>query len=80
MPWTVLCHLYGLVLQAVLADCGVAFISELAVREELKQGEIVAVPVTGLTITRTFSLVYRKGRMLSPAAAMFLETLRKVKL
>ena len=29
--------------QAVLADCGVAFISELAVRGELKRGELVAI-------------------------------------
>ena len=28
--------------QAVLSDCGVAFVSEMAVREELKQGELVA--------------------------------------
>lgn len=65
--------------QAVLAGCGVAFISEIAVREELKQGELIPVQLPGLTITRSFSLVQRKGRTLSPAAEALsdvLETLR----
>ena len=63
--------------QAVLADCGVAFVSEMAVREELKQGELVAINISGLTITRSFSLVRRKGRTLSPAAAVFSDILRR---
>lgn len=64
--------------QAVLAGCGVAFISELAVREELKQGRLVAINLTGLNITRSFSLVFRRGRVLSPAAAAFATALRQV--
>ncbi len=66
--------------QAVLAGCGVAFISEMAVREDLRQGDLVAINLTGLTITRSFSLVYRKGRTLSPAAAAFSFMVRKVNL
>lgn len=66
--------------QAVLAGCGVAFVSEMAVREELKQGELVAINLAGLTITRSFSLAYRKGRTLSPAAAAFSQMVRKVSL
>ena len=65
--------------QAVLAGCGVAFVSEMAVREELKSGELVAVNLSGLSITRSFSLVSRKGRTLSPAAAAFSNALRQVK-
>lgn len=64
--------------QAVLAECGVAFISEMAVREELKRGELVPINLSGLTITRSFSLVHRKGRTLSPAAAAFSTILRQV--
>ena len=63
--------------QAVLAGCGVAFISEMAVREELLHGELVPINLAGLSITRTFSLVRRKGRTLSPAAAAFSLMLRK---
>lgn len=65
--------------QAVLADCGVAFISEMAVREELKRGKLVPIQLAGLAITRSFFLVHRKGRALSPAAAAFISILRKVK-
>lgn len=65
--------------QAVLADCGVAFISEMAVRQELQQGILVAIKPAWLTITRTFSLVQRKGRTLSPAAAAFSRMLEQVK-
>lgn len=63
--------------QAVLADCGVAFVSEMAVREELKKGELVAINLSGLTITRSFYLVSRKGRILSPAATVFSNILRQ---
>lgn len=65
--------------QAVLAGCGVAFISEVAVREELKQGKLVALPLSGLTITRSFSVVHKRERTLSPAAAAFLLMLGQIK-
>jgi len=65
--------------QAVLANCGVAFVSEMAVREDLKQGELVAIKLSGLTITRRFSLVHRKGRALSPAAKAFSQVLGQIK-
>jgi DNA-binding transcriptional LysR family regulator len=65
--------------QAVLAGCGVAFISEMAVRDELKQGKLISINLSGLTIARSFSLVYRRGRTLSPAAMAFTLLLRKVK-
>lgn len=62
--------------QAVLAGCGVAFISEMAVRGELKRGELISVTLSGLSITRSFSLVQRRGRTLSPAAAAFSSVLK----
>lgn len=65
--------------QAVLAKCGVAFISEMAVRGELKRGELVSIRMSGLSITRSFSLVHRKGRTLSPAATAFSLMLRQLK-
>ena len=65
--------------QAVLARCGVAFISEMAVRGELKRGELVSISLSGLSITRGFFLVHRKGRTLSPAAVAFSVILRQLK-
>ncbi len=64
--------------QAVLAECGVAFISEMAVRGELERGELFSIEMAGLAITRSFSLVHRKGRSLSPAAAAFSVKLRQL--
>jgi DNA-binding transcriptional LysR family regulator len=64
--------------QAVLAEGGVAFISEMAVRGELRRGELVVVNLAGMSITRSFSLVRRKGRTLSPAAAAFSSMLRRL--
>ena len=64
--------------QAILAECGVAFISEMAVRGELKRGELVSVNLSGIAITRSFSLVQRKGRALSPAATAFSVMLRSL--
>lgn len=66
--------------QAILAGCGVAFISEMAVRQELQQGELVAIKLPDISITRSFSLVHRKGRTLSPAGAAFYNMLRQMKL
>lgn len=63
--------------QGVLAGCGGAFISKMAVCEELKHGKIVQINVAGLKITRSFYLVQRRGRALSPAAAAFSLVLRR---
>ena len=65
--------------QAVLAGCGVAFISEMAVREELKQGTLVVIGLPELIITRRFSVVLKKGRTLSPAATAFQHVFRQIK-
>lgn len=64
--------------QGVLSDCGVAFISRMAVSEELKQGKLVNVGIRGMTINRTFFLVQRKGRTLSPGAEKFAKILQVV--
>ena len=64
--------------QAALEECGVAFISEMAVRGELKRGELVSINLSGVSITRSFSLVQRKGRTLSPAAVAFTSMLRQL--
>lgn len=66
--------------QSVLAGCGAAFISELAVRQELRQGVLVSVPLNGISIKRSFSLVSRKGRTLSPAGEAFCRIVRQMNL
>lgn len=62
---------------AVASGLGVSFLSEISVRKELGRGELVEIPVDGLKISRTFYLVQRDGRELSPAARAFADLMRE---
>lgn len=57
---------------AVKRGLGIAFLSQLVVRQELDAGELRAVAVGGLRVARHFYLVYHRRRPLSPAASVFL--------
>jgi DNA-binding transcriptional LysR family regulator len=63
------------VTRAVIAGAGVSFVSALSVRDELLHGSLIRVMVEGVTITRQFFLVKRKGRELSPAAGAFADVM-----
>jgi DNA-binding transcriptional LysR family regulator len=56
---------------AVASGIGISFISELSVRNELERGELFALKIPELEITRQFYLACRTGRELSPAASAF---------
>ena len=58
--------------RALLEGAGYAFVSSMSIREELAGGSLATVRIPGLAITRKFYAVYRSGRELSPAAAVFL--------
>jgi DNA-binding transcriptional LysR family regulator len=60
---------------AVKQGLGVAFLSRLAARRELDSGELRAVAVRGLDLTRSFYIVYHRRRPLSAAASIFLQFL-----
>ena len=62
--------------QAVLSGLGLAWVPHLTVVRELQMGELAAVAVTDLSITRQRSLVVLRGARLSPAAKAFLELVR----
>jgi DNA-binding transcriptional LysR family regulator len=49
----------------------VAFISDLAVRDELEAGTLATAKVKGFDVERAFYLVTRKDSLLSPAARAF---------
>jgi len=59
--------------RALLSGAGYAFISARAISEELASGQLTAIKVPGVKITRKFYAARRDGRELSPAAAAFLE-------
>jgi len=56
---------------AVGAGLGIAFVSSLAVAEELAHGTLAAVRVKGFNVGRAFHLVTRPEAFLSPAARAF---------
>lgn len=57
--------------EAVASGVGAAVVSTCAVRQELRDGELVAVPVTGVDLRRTLRAVWRRGEELSTAASTF---------
>jgi molybdate transport repressor ModE-like protein len=62
--------------QAVAAGLGVAFVSELTVRDELEQGRLAAVGVERAKLPeRTLDLVRGAGQSLSPPERAFIELL-----
>ncbi|MBI5576141.1 MAG: LysR family transcriptional regulator [Deltaproteobacteria bacterium] len=57
--------------RAVVNGIGVSFISETAIRGEIESGELFALSVKGLDLSRSFHIVSRLRRELSPQAAAF---------
>jgi DNA-binding transcriptional LysR family regulator len=56
---------------AVRSGLGAAFVSDLAVKEELASGALVSRPVTGFSVSRDFFMVSKGEAGLSPAARAF---------
>jgi len=56
---------------------GVAFVPRMCVEEEIARETLVTVPVEELSYVRTLWVTRRSGAELSPAAAAFLEILRR---
>jgi phosphonate transport system ATP-binding protein len=61
---------------AAMSGMGVAFVSRLAVKDELEAGLLRVVAVEGLRIPRNVFAVYRRDRGLSPSARAFLSLAR----
>jgi len=60
-------------------DKGYAFLSNICVREEIKKGEMIAVPLVEGSFTMEIDIIHLKGKTLSPAAATFLHFLQENK-
>ena len=63
--------------RSVEAGLGVAIVPEIAVRREVEDGTLRALSLSGVQTERSFNYVYHRGRMLSPAARIFVELLEK---
>ena len=60
----------------VLRNVGIAILPRLAVRDELKTGRLIEVPVRGMKIEKPLRLICRRESSLSTAAKSFLEMAR----
>ena len=62
--------------QGIKARIGISIISSQAVAEDIERGTLVAVPLRDRHFSRSFYLVQRKKRQISPLCAAFLDHLR----
>lgn len=62
--------------QGIKAGIGVGFLSRLAVAEDLAAGTLRAVTIEGLQFHRSFYMIRRKNRAMSPVCSKFCEHLR----
>jgi DNA-binding transcriptional LysR family regulator len=62
--------------ESIKARIGISILSRQAVEEDLQNGSLVAVPIRGIEFHRSFYLIYRKNRQLSPLGEAFLAHLK----
>lgn len=65
--------------QALLADLGYSIMPLIGIRNELSNNELQIIPVKGLPIITSWSLIWLKGKKHSPVALSFLNHLKKEK-
>ncbi|HPA16900.1 MAG TPA: LysR family transcriptional regulator [Verrucomicrobiae bacterium] len=63
--------------RAVEIDAGVSIVPRTTVEQELRNGTLKVIEMSGGDFHRPLGILYRNGRILSPALKKFLETLRK---
>jgi DNA-binding transcriptional LysR family regulator len=61
--------------RAVEIDAGVAIVPSATVRQEVKQGLLKSVNLSGNPIKRPLAIIHRKGRVLTPAMKKFIAML-----
>lgn len=57
--------------RAVAADIGIAFVSQMALQDEIKSGRLVSIPLQGLPISREFRLIWHRDKYRSPLLEAF---------
>lgn len=65
--------------QALLAGLGYSIMPLIGIRNELHNGELQIIPISGLPIKTTWSLIWLKGKRHAPVSQSFLEFLKKEK-
>lgn len=65
--------------QALLAGLGCSIMPLIGIRSEVQNNELQIIPIKGLPIKTTWSLIWLKGKKHSPVSLSFLDYLRKEK-
>ncbi|MBL0882268.1 MAG: LysR family transcriptional regulator [Chitinophagaceae bacterium] len=65
--------------QAVLAGLGYSIMPLIGIRNELRNQELQIIPISGLPIKTTWSLIWLKGKKHAPVAAELLKYIKKEK-
>lgn len=65
--------------QAVMAGLGYSIMPLIGIKNELSTGELRIIPVKGLPISTTWSLIWLKGKKHSPIAEAFLQFMKREK-
>ncbi|MGD9503717.1 MAG: selenium metabolism-associated LysR family transcriptional regulator [Syntrophobacteraceae bacterium] len=62
--------------QGIKAQIGIAILSRQAVEEDIERGDLWAIQIAGVQLTRPFYLIHRKNRQLSPICVALLDYIR----
>jgi DNA-binding transcriptional LysR family regulator len=65
--------------QSLLAGLGYSIMPVIGIRNELNHDELQIIPIEGLPITTTWSIIWLKGKRLSPVATAYIDYLQKEK-
>jgi DNA-binding transcriptional LysR family regulator len=65
--------------QAVIAGLGLSIMPLIGLKSELENGTIKLIPAKNLPIVTNWTLIWLKGKKMSPAATAYLEFIRKEK-
>jgi len=65
--------------EAIIAGLGISILSIHAIKRELKQGTLIAMPIQDCTIQRYFYLIYKKQLSLMHHHKLFLEFVKNYK-
>lgn len=66
--------------KAVEADIGIAFISKLAVQEEINSGRLVKIDIENISITKELNIIYHKDKYRSPLFDTFIKYLENYRI
>lgn len=57
--------------QAVIANLGLAMVSQISITEEVQQAKIIPLEVEGIVLKRKFNLIYHRQKFFTQAMQLF---------